>query len=519
VAALAVFAGLLVVLVLALAGLPCGLPGGGACAPEDEAAQLVPGDSLAYLHANLDSETEQAQRAAQTADGLPTVSAQVAGSALELVPGAGRDAIDFADEIEPWFGGEIALALLESEPRPETVALFEVSDAEGADAFASRLESDRSEPTSERVGDFLAVGDGGAVAAVRAVAEGETDSLADSETVRAVLDELPEQRIAEAYASPEGASELVGDPRGALGSLAPFVDPGATEGAAAAVAVAEEGELEVSLRSDLDSERAEASPGFFAAFEAFEPGLTARLSTETLAYIGVGDPGATLEALLSQASAEAPALAAGFEDLLRSLERGGGIDVEGELADAFTGEAALALQPAPVADGDAQAFAPAGTPYVEFVTQDVDEARARAALAAFAGALGTPAGESEVEGVTVQSVQLSPTTRLAYAVFDGLAVAATDPAAISEQAAGDDGLAGDDRFERATSDLGDSNEVSLLAYLDLAELIALGEGLGLAEDPVYASLAGEIRTLEALGLSVTSDGDLLATDARLVLDD
>ena len=45
----------------------------------------------------------------------------------------------------------------------------------------------------------------------------------------------------------------------------------------------------------------------------------------------------------------------------------------------------------------------------------------------------------------------------------------------------------------------------------------LGEQLGLAEDPVYATFAGEFRTPRRLGLAVTRATTLLATDARLLL--
>lgn len=514
-------AALVVVLVVAIGGLPCGFPGGESCAPDDEAAELVPAQALAYVHANVDLETEQAERAAQVAGELRTVSSQLVSRALGLVPGTGGDAVNFDEEVEPWFGGELALARLAGRPQPEAVALFEVADSEGADAFAQRLEGGPSEPATERVGGFLAVGDDAAVASVRALADGEGEPLADDEDAQAVLDALPGDRLAEAYVSSEGASELAGDPRGALGSLAPFIDPAATEAAAGSLAFAEGGELELSIRSRLNSERLEASPGFFAAFDAFEPALPDRLAADTLAYLGVGNPGETVRALLSQASAQAPALAAGFEDLLRELERGGGVEVQGGLAEAFTGEAAFALQPAPGdAAGEEAATAPVvGVPYLEFIADDVDEERAREALAAFAGALGMPAGNAEIEGVPTQSVELSPTVRVTFAVFEGLAVAATDPAAIAAQAGGEGGLSGDELFERATVDLSDSDEVSLLVFFDLAELVALGEGLGLAEDPVYAAFAGEIRKLEALGVAVASEDDVLATDARLVLDD
>jgi hypothetical protein len=100
-------------------------------------------------------------------------------------------------------------------------------------------------------------------------------------------------------------------------------------------------------------------------------------------------------------------------------------------------------------------------------------------------------------------------------VFDELAAIATDPAGIAQLASGDDGLNDSDLYEDATEDFDD--EVSLLGYFDLAELVSTGEQLGLAEDPLYATFAGDFRRLDALGVAVTASDDLVSTDARLLL--
>ena len=111
----------------------------------------------------------------------------------------------------------------------------------------------------------------------------------------------------------------------------------------------------------------------------------------------------------------------------------------------------------------------------------------------------------------------SPTVELTYAVFDGLAAIATNPDGVAAMIEGDGGLADQDRYQRATD--GFPDQVSLQAYLDLDGLVAIGEAAGLAEDPLYATFAGDFRRLEALGLAVSSDGDVLATDARLLVGD
>ena len=62
-----------------------------------------------------------------------------------------------------------------------------------------------------------------------------------------------------------------------------------------------------------------------------------------------------------------------------------------------------------------------------------------------------------------------------------------------------------------------SGSRSLLAYLNLRGLIAVGERAGLAANPGYRALAPEIHRLEALGISVASAPDDLETSVRLLV--
>ncbi|HET6831356.1 MAG TPA: hypothetical protein VFH44_08415, partial [Solirubrobacterales bacterium] len=55
-------------------GAPCGLPGGDACPPGDDAIALVPADALAYAHLDVDPESEQYAAAADIAGRVPLLS-------------------------------------------------------------------------------------------------------------------------------------------------------------------------------------------------------------------------------------------------------------------------------------------------------------------------------------------------------------------------------------------------------------------------------------------------------------
>ncbi len=216
----------------------------------------------------------------------------------------------------------------------------------------------------------------------------------------------------------------------------------------AAALVANGDGLELDVRSDLDPERAKAQPGFFSAFSSFVPTLGASLPPDSLAYIGIGDPGKTLKSLLEQASTEEPGLASAVGNLVQRVKKLGDVNLEKDLLPSLGREAAFALEPSPggVAGKNAGGQSPSATlpisatPFLEFVAAGVDSDRAGQAL-----------------------------------------------------------------------------DVSLFGYLNLEGLVALGEAAGLAEDPAYATFAPEVRSLQALGLTVQSDPHELATDVRLIV--
>jgi hypothetical protein len=112
-------------------------------------------------------------------------------------------------------------------------------------------------------------------------------------------------------------------------------------------------------------------------------------------------------------------------------------------------------------------------------------------------------------------LQVSPAVELTYAVFDDLATVATSPDGVARLASGDGGLSDSERYEQATDGMTDGP--SLFGYFDLSELVAVGERLGLAEDPVYATFAVEFRALDSLGLAISSSEESLDTDARLIV--
>lgn len=531
--ALAVLAALLVIAFVAVPALPCGAPGGDVCPPSDDAIALVPDDALAYLHVNVDPGTEQYDNASAVADRVPVITQQLTSRLLDRVPGPGGRPIDFDRDLRPWFGGQAALAIVPGGQRAaEEVQLLQVSDADGAKKFAESIATgtprttdyrdvpvsvDRRGLATAQVGGFLALGRESGVREVIDAHSGaaDTGNLGGEPAATGALDALPDERLADAYLSPDGIDRLIGNPRGPLATLDAAVDPGASNGAAMALVATDTG-IEIDIRSELDEARAKAQPGFFAAFPPFDPSLTGSLPPDSLAYIGMGDPGKTLVSLIEQASADQPGLAAGIASLAKQVKQLGKVDLETDLLPSLGSEAAFALQPAPGGTG---------VPYLEFLSSGIDAERAGRALASLqapiAAALSPTTGqaptfsEHKVGGVTAHSVQLSPTIDLTYAIAGSILLVATDPAAVKQLAGEGGGLSDDDAFQEATSGLGSS--VSLLAYLNLSGLLTLGEQAGLAQDPAYATFAPELHKLAGLGVAVRETSTELATDVRLIV--
>ena len=531
--AVAVLAALLAIAFVAVPALPCQFPGGDVCPPSDDAIHLVPDDALAYLHVNVNPDTEQYHLARNVAARVPNLAAQAADRLLlARVPGPNGSAPNFERDIAPWFGGQGALAVVPAGSRAaEEVQLLQVTDAGAAQKYAGSVASGRPQTSTYRgvpvsvdrrglataiVAGFLVIGRESGVRAVIDAQSGAsgTGSLADDPKAQAARDALPAERLADAYLSPDGIAKLVGNPRGPLATLDAVVDPTASDGVAMALVADDEG-IDVDIRSELNAERAKAQPGFFAAFPQFEPTLTGSIPAGSLAYAGIADPGHALVSLLAQASADQPGLAAGVAALVQRVKRLGKVDLEHELLPALGDEAAFALQPA----------AAGGIPYLEFLGSGIDAQRADRGLASLQGpiadALNATTGQApdfsqtNVDGIAAHSVQVSPTVNLTYAIAKGVLLIATDPAAVKQLAGDQTTLADDETFRQATDGLPSS--VSLLAYLNLGGLVTLGEQAGLAQDPAYEVFAPEIRRLQALGVAVQQSPTQLATDVRLIV--
>jgi Protein of unknown function (DUF3352) len=489
--------------------LPCEV--GSDCPPGDDAIALVPEDAYVYAHVSLDADSEQGRDATELVDTLPLIAT---GGGRLLAKEFGLLAPDeFLRTSSSWRGNEVAFALLRgSRGRAAPLTLIEVTEAERAVNSLSRMVGPDTDIAT--VGDFVAIGSPPTVRAAADLEGGrrEARSLSEDETADEVRDLLPEDRVADAYVSGPGIQRLLAGRGGLASQLDTFTDFGASRGIAAA-AVAHDDGLEVKLESVLDPDRAKQHPSFFAAFPDFGPSLADQFPAATFAYLGIADPAATVDLLLGQAATVAPSIAEAFERLNRDLRREGGVDLRRGVLPLLKGEAAAGASP-----GN-------GLPYLNFVFTDVDEQKARNAIARLqaplVAALGPERtgqaatfGEEKAGDVSVYTVRLSAALDLSYAVFDHKLIVSTNPVGVKRAVEGGEALQTQDDYQAVTSEAPGS--VSALVFLDLEGLVRLAEPLGLARIGPYVVFKPDIEKLRALGVTIEGGDERLST--RLFLE-
>lgn len=507
-------------------GVPCQISAARECAPPDETIAFVPADAVLYAHLTLDSDTHQHELTTNLADELPDVISLLRQATSALPTPSGKP-VDVSSSILPWADGDLALMEVSGPGKSSPPAyIVGVGDRAGADQFLAGIAPAGKGKSTEQNGSPMTLYPGGFAtafsgdqllfgteAAVRVGLDTEAGRApglegSDEDLAR---DELPDVRFAEVFLSRAGVQRTLVGRQGGATQLETFVDYGATTGLAASATAKDDG-VEVNLVSQLDPGLLERSPTFFANLPDFEPNLAGEAGERALGYIGVGDVGPTLATALKSADPQAQGLAGSLRALAGRLQQEAGVDPLRDLLPALGGQAALIVEPTD------------GIPYASLIVDDVDEKKASAALAALQKpllrAVGAGAGtaapsfeQSEENGVTVNSLRVSPTVNLSYAVFDGKLVVSTDPAGVAQVQSSEGGLAESSSYEAATDQL--PHRVSALVFLNLAELVGLAAQAGLAEDPLYASLSDDISKIRSLGLAVDSDDDQLKSELFL----
>lgn len=192
----------------------------------------------------------------------------------------------------------------------------------------------------------------------------------------------------------------------------------------------------------------------------------------------------------------------------RAAEGRGGVSLEEELLPLLDRRGALIATP-----GE-------GAPTLTLIVDDVEEGAALDVLARLQPALidllgvedlgqAPSFGSAEVEGITAATAQLAPGLELSYAAFDRRLVVSTALEGIAAVRRAD-GLSDAEGFDAVLGDR--PSERSALVFVDLDQLLTLGEQAGLAEDPGYLAVRDDLQKLRAAGAVLSREEDFTTAE-------
>jgi hypothetical protein len=437
--------------------------------PADEAAKLVPANALVYVHLSTDTDREATKAALELARRFPSFG-RLRSTLLRRLqdPRCGTD-------LGRQHGKEAALALLDTNTGTAGSLVLVDTGKEHAEPETKGC----GLVSQTYIGRFLAIGQRASLDAARALAKagGKAHSLARNPDFVKAMSGLPDDRVADAWASADGVRRLLAPQGGLLGAAGVLLDQPGLKGLGAGLAADDEGARLV-VRSELEHER--AAP----AFKPFEPTLQDHAPKGVLGYLAVNGLSSALRRVLPAVGPQS----AGLDVLVGR--------VGSQLDRVLQGEAALTLTPA-VPAPVLTVLAHAGK----------DTARTLAQLEPpIARLLGKQArfADVSVAGKRARTLRGAPIT-LTYAVVDDLVVISTAPSGIEGVVRGGDSLGDEDAFETVAGDA--PGRVSSLLFLDFTELLRLGEQTGLGDSRAYQSVKDDLQKVRAVGVWSSGSGD------------
>jgi hypothetical protein len=516
-----VLAALAGVLLLAAVVAAVALSGGSEDAFPTGAASIVPADTLAYINLSTDSSRPAVRQELALLERFPSYPLASAAllTRLASIVGGGKS-VNFATDIKPWLGNEVAVAFLNttSSAAGSLIALA-VTDQSRARALLLRsgatsngtyrgvqLYHYRTGTELAFVRNYLTLGQAASVRAAIDVSTGTSASLATNPAYLRASAGEPSDRVLDAYASAAGIQRILVSRGGALGGLGVLLYQPALDGAAISVTPAVGG-AEVLVHSALNPSLKRLSgpptPPFLPTLQNVAPsGSTLFLDTD----------GLDNAAPVVFKAAAAAGIGGQIGPLLHRL--GDALAAEGvsprTLVSLFSGETAVAVVP-----GRAGPAGNARPPGLIIVSRTKDEAQTKATLATMEVPLAqlfpTPSSgpgqapefnDVQIDGVTAHELSLTPGLQLDYAVFNGLVVVSTTRDGIAAVIAHQRAIAGDRRFRATLATR--PRRVSSLLFLDFSQLLSLGEQTGLTPSARVRALTPDLGKIRGVGMDSTS---------------
>ncbi|HZB77763.1 MAG TPA: DUF3352 domain-containing protein [Solirubrobacteraceae bacterium] len=471
------------------------LRGDGEGGPPDTLAGLVPSGALVYAHLSTDRGRAEDRRFARLAGALPPVARLRDSLAGAVAPGA----FTLERDVRPWLGDEAAYAALSP---ADTLLLAAVADRAGAEALVARIGNLDAAASYRGVRvlsagptalafvreDVLAVGTEAAVRAAVDRAQGAGDALPEAPAYERATAERPAGRTLDVYASARGVREVLAPRGGLLGAVGTLVDRPGLEAAGAAFA-AEPAGLRVEARL----------AGGAPEGAAFTPVLVERVPEAAVAYLGLRSA-SRLMRLLGRLGG-----AAAVERARTLVADGAGVDLDRELLAPLSGELALAVTTGAEDPGGSSG----GAPVVTLKARTADPERTDAALARLHDPLATllaqPGSVPAFRPLTVGalrgfSLRATPELAPSYAVSPDGVVLSTAPAGLLPPVGT---IAAAPAFRATIGDVPD--QADSLLFLDLRQLLALGEQTGLTAIPGLGTARDDLARVRAAGLTVVQD--------------
>jgi hypothetical protein len=510
----------LAIAVLVAGGLLVARSVGGDEPPVVKAAALVPDTALVYVGLSTDTDRNAVDRATDLAGRFDAYEGQ-RDALLQRLSGAEGDVT--SEDVEPWLGDEAALALTDSATGTAgSLVIIAVQDEKKARAFLRR---NPRKPTTEEYKDhpvesygtvattfvdgYLVIGQQTTVQAALAPSSDRGKSLDENPTFTAATRELPEGRVATAYASADGLRRLL-VPQGSLvGGVAVLFDQPALKGVGLAVE-AEDEAARITARSILDPAERKKQP---SPFEAFEPTLQDAVPSDALGYLGVSGISGALQRLVGAAASGAGVggLGPALEALRKDLEKQAGGNLERDLLAQLRGETALVVTRS------------GALPVLSLVTKTRDEGATRDVLRRLqqpVAKLLTPKGgdaprwtRKEIEGEEAFTLTLPGGAGVSYAVLDGRLVISSSEDGLRQIGGADEPLSGTAAYESVLGERPD--KIGSVGFLDFSQLLELGEQTGLNDSRAYLAARDDLRKIRAVGVS--SSGNEEETTAEIIL--
>jgi hypothetical protein len=481
-------------------------------APTDDAVALVPARALVYVHATVDRDSDQWRNASRIANRVPAL-VRLRTRFLRSVTLRGGP-IHLGREVYPWLGNEAALALLPGRGNvARSLILLEVSDRELANAFLSRAVG-RPASTSYRgttidsygsratafVGRFLVIGQLENVKAAIETGQGARDSLEQVAAFRKARGGLAnESRLLYAYAPRAGVNGLLRAQPGLIGRLSVFLDDRRLRGVAASLDAESRG-ARVHFVSSLDP----APPTPLRGSElSFTPRLVNAVPQDAVAYLGMRGADRVLAATARLAGRSPLSLPPVLDRVRSELSGRSGRSLRRTLRPLLSKEAALFVA------------RPSGVPILTLVVDGVSGSEGVRLLERLQPLLvklleRPTAGQVptfrpfRVAGVDAVSLRISPTVQLTFAAFGGRAVLTTATQGIGLVRSTQSPITRNPLFDAEVRD--HLAGVTSVLFLDLEQLLALGEQAGLGTTRGYRQLREDLSQVSAVsGFTSSSD--------------